>query len=353
MTLLKLNSISPQRRRDGLTLVELLVVMGILAILAAILIPRMRIVNKDRNIREAARVVASSFASASQRAINDTDAGIEIQRNTNILDANGVNYAGTVIYHLRKVHPFTGDSAGAEARAPDSMEQTTYMINAGTSVMIDRPWEQDELDIIQVNDFISFNYSSVRYRISAVGPAAADPMPITIDFGDSALPPLPTQTSGNVPFIIHRKPRRLESSRTELPEGYIIDLRLSGSINPAPAAAMPPYGMDPRPYSYEVTTESVGFLFNRQGGLDTYYPNFTAAILSTNNVFLLIREYDVDEPSLEEVLANPANLWVTVGQQTGAANVADITPDDGAAGTLANRIFGAQRSATTGLSTNQ
>ena len=55
----------------GVTLVELLVVISIMTIIFAILVPRLRAVNEDRNIREAARVVSSAFSRASSRAIND------------------------------------------------------------------------------------------------------------------------------------------------------------------------------------------------------------------------------------------------------------------------------------------
>ena len=101
--------------RLGMTLIELLVVISILVVLAGFLIPRLRMLNKDRNLREAARIVASSFSTASQRGVSDGVAGIEIVRNGNIVDTGGVNYAGTVVYQLRKVPNYTGDVAGSLA----------------------------------------------------------------------------------------------------------------------------------------------------------------------------------------------------------------------------------------------
>ena len=62
------------RERSGMTLIELLVAIAILVIIAAILVPQLRFASADRNIREASRLVASTFAQASQRAINDGEA---------------------------------------------------------------------------------------------------------------------------------------------------------------------------------------------------------------------------------------------------------------------------------------
>ena len=73
-----------QRQRSGMTLIELLVAISILVIIAAILVPQLRFASADRNIREASRMVASLFAEASQRAINDGVAGVVIDRNPNI-----------------------------------------------------------------------------------------------------------------------------------------------------------------------------------------------------------------------------------------------------------------------------
>ena len=60
----------------GFTLVEILVTITIMVILTALLIPNVRTVTKDRNAREAARLVGSIMSQASQRAVNDGVAGI-------------------------------------------------------------------------------------------------------------------------------------------------------------------------------------------------------------------------------------------------------------------------------------
>ena len=99
---------SRNRRRSGMTLIELLVAISILVIIAAILVPQLRFASADRNIREASRIVASLFASASQRAINDGEAGVVIERNPNIVEG-GVAYAGTSLFMLRSVPRYIGE----------------------------------------------------------------------------------------------------------------------------------------------------------------------------------------------------------------------------------------------------
>jgi len=232
----------------GVTLVELLVVVTILSIIFAVLIPRLRAVNEDRNIREAARVVASAFSSASARAINDGTAGLMIVPNRNFQQATFDNFendgfdapyfAGTRIFQMRRLPPYVGDDQNAMAT-----------IASGTTVTISVPFEHDEgaggdgiVDtdddteprlIVQVNDEIRLNNSSYRYRITRVNPPPPGPrtgtLTLTIALGSA---PRLQSVGAMVPFVIHRQPRRLDSSLVELPDGYIIDLRYSGPVLP-------------------------------------------------------------------------------------------------------------------------
>ena len=51
-------------KRRGLTLIELMVVIGILVALTAIAIPAVRMINRDRKVREGAREVNAMLSSA-------------------------------------------------------------------------------------------------------------------------------------------------------------------------------------------------------------------------------------------------------------------------------------------------
>ena len=97
----------------GLTLVELLVAITILTIVTALVVPRIRVINKERTIREAARVAGSVFSTARDRAIAEGTAGVIIQRNLNFStttsSGNRVFFAGTRLFQMRSVPDYIGD----------------------------------------------------------------------------------------------------------------------------------------------------------------------------------------------------------------------------------------------------
>ncbi len=348
----------------GMTLIELLVVVSIMAILAALMIPRLRIINQDRNIREAARIVGSVFATASQRAVNEGTAGVIIERNANLLDADGVNYAGTVLYVMRPVPPYAGDSEFDFATRTNDFVLT-----------IPVPLEQSQ-NIVARNDYVSVNRSSVRYQILDVLPrsGALDLLlsdGVQLDgTGVVVMPPLPGVNNATYPFVIHRQPRRLESSRVELPEGYLIDLRYSGELGGVPrdssVAEVPrswfhdvinPLFLPMNPDRYRTTQ----VIFDSNGMIDRYYfhdpnPNLIRAgrIVSKiplGSLYLLVTTFEIEPKPNHGVLDDPSNLWVTIGNNTGGVNIGYNVPS--IPGTLGNRILSARNLAINGQNAAQ
>ena len=167
------------QQRSGMTLIELLVAIAILVIIAAILVPQLRFASADRNIREASRVVASMFAQASQRAINDGEAGVLIERNPNITDeVTGVAYAATSMFLMRRIPRYIGENIGDQA-----------MISSPTSVSIPLPSEQTALGTIRVGDQISFgNQSQLRFTITDLNEAGSN-LELTLDPSRFGTPP--------------------------------------------------------------------------------------------------------------------------------------------------------------------
>ena len=133
--------------KQGFTLIEMLVVLGIVVTLVALLVPRIRTINDQRGVREASRVVGSKFATASQRAVIDGIAGVRIERNPNFLVNSGLSetlqYASTRISLLREVPNYTGDSLNATATVVvSSLDQPV--------VSIPVPIEQASLQILSL-----------------------------------------------------------------------------------------------------------------------------------------------------------------------------------------------------------
>ena len=296
-----------QRQRSGMTLIELLVAVSILVIIAAILVPQLRFASADRNIREASRMVASLFAEASQRAINDGVAGVVIDRNPNIMEDDGIAYAGTSMFILREIPRYTGD---------DETAMTAGLVDTGTpllAVLIPLPREQEDLDIIRIGDQISFgDQTQVRFLIGGLNDN--QPGQLRILFERSAFGEPPINPSK---FIIHRQPRRLVSSRIDLPTGYLVDLRCSGEVGPTGAF----FAQAPD------ATGSVSYIFNGRGSIDRFFFTNSAGGLATGiptqPAYLMVREYNPDEGGelVENVLSSERQMWVTVEPTTGAANV--------------------------------
>lgn len=359
---IKFARVSRQRRRSGMTLIELLVAVSILVIIAAILVPQLRFASADRNIREASRVVASLFASASQRGINDGEAGVVIERNPNIVDeVTGHAYAGTSMFMLRQVPRYIGEDATdvAELVRLNSVDVPAEpMISSGRDILrrnwvdifITLPLEQQDLRIIRVGDQISFNdQASVRFVITETAfqtdivdnqPKLRLRLAAASDFLNDSFPnpdvtpdPIATDKSRKVigSFIVYRQPRKLLSSRLDMPKGYLVDLRLSGDVNPDEATEML-FDLDNRSVVTDPTAppNSITYLFNSRGSIDRFF--YTALVngnherlfrIPTGPAFLMVREYSTDDggESIGNVLSNDRSMWVTVDPTNGTANV--------------------------------
>ena len=345
-----------QRGRSGMTLVELLVAISILVIIAAILVPQLRFASADRNLREASRTMASLFAQASQRAVNDGVSGVVIERNPNIIDEiTGVAYAGTSMFILREIPPYIGEEATdvaeyAQFSTADFPGTPPHHLFDPSNpfipfdIWIPAPFEED---IVQAGDQISFNGQPLRFNIDSVL-AETHLADSTIDVLRLRLSSPFDFVAGNIPepritrvnpsdqnsqsraeigsFVVHRQPRKLVSSRVDMPTGYLVDLRLSGELSNGNTI----FSLDARSTVDPLvnpTPNSVAYLFNGRGAIDRFVYTDATGIrrvgLPKEPAYLMVREYSPDEggESVESVLRSERQMWVTVDPTTGAANV--------------------------------
>ena len=321
-------------RRTGLTLVELLVVIAIMGLLTALIVPQVRLINKDRNIREAARVVGTALAQARDRAVATGAAGLMIQRNTNLQDGNAAYYGGTRLYLMRKVPNYQGEDAYVTyLGGPNSL--------VGITVSIPKPYQWDDPakeKVIQLGDRIRLNHGSIRYPIIGLPPNGGGPNvpgrinlriglpgnPADLYGGEVVLPRPVENTNTPIPFVIERTPRKIESSRVDLPDGYIIDLRYSGYWNGTTTD-----------FAVVDDQEPIEMIFNRDGSLDRLRVDSVyggAPYNARGAIDLLVTEYRPNDanlvgvPAAQAVLGNPAALWVTLGHQTGGVSVGNNSP---------------------------
>ena len=346
------------KQRLGFTLIEVLVVVSILLILTAVLIPRLRTINKERSLREGARVTGSIFTQASQRAIADGVSGVLLKYNPNFSDGTGYSSAVSNMSLLRAVPTFAGDQEPATGVG-------AFQTGTAGTVSIPYPIEQDDLQIIKSGDSIGFGQSSSRYTILTVTPTpAGTPTTLNLLLDVSYLPDPDTfiATAGGegTAYTVHRLPRELRSSEVELPRNIVVDMRFSGfnmldsgfeqdtggpdMVRPVDVST----GTNRRNTSVfepnprltipgdvvNFTTSDIAILFNERGEMDRMVRLATDNITGTtvyvlqelaiDNLQLFITEVitdvDLTDPN-DNPINSPTNLWVTVNRSTGTANV--------------------------------
>jgi len=350
-----------QTKRDNtnrlaFTLIELLVVISIMAALTALMLPRLRTLNQDRGIREAARVVGSKFAEASDRARRDGTAAVTLVRNPNMVDVDGVLFGASTVFLSRAVPNFTGD------------DSTTGSIRAGSILRIPLPLEFDdsapEENVIRAGDSVRISESSpvtstVAYEITRTMRSGTD-----LDLfltRNSTQPELPVSGTTGISYVIDRQPKILRSSITDLPNGYIVDLRLSGPLetmetngNSGIAAGngfRPLFFEKIKPVAENTPLQDsynrIDVIFDSTGGISsvrTYRGNWddantTARGEQLNRVITGPLQLFVSPTELEEgssPLFSETNLWVTVGNDSGGVNIGYNNPPL----TVATGVFG-------------
>ncbi len=340
----------------GVTLVELLVVIGVMLILATIAIPMMRSLTEARRIREPARAINVYFGRARSRAIESgRPCGVLFER----LERQPQT---SVVLHQVEVPPPYGGNRHVSAVLPVAF--------GGHLRLRVRPIDMAPR-IVRRGDRVKLNYQGALYRIvddrtdnSPVGAVSppADPgrdFPLQngfIDFtangaatvdadgwidshwltlglnsiGTIAVPPFPAP----VPFQIFGQPVASAGAPLELSRGAVVDLGASGT-DLAPDGFAPNAPQDASP---------VIVVFGSDGAVDHVVVHGVWSQV-IGPIYFLIGTWGhvpaapvqagvdsrgnprVPNPDVDDGLYNwedQRNLWVGLNSQTGLVTVAEM-----------------------------
>jgi type II secretory pathway pseudopilin PulG len=353
-----------RRGRGAYTMMELLIVITIMIMLAAITLPVAKQVLNDSHLREASRQLSAYFIMAKARAVHTgRPCGIHFVCQPPLGNATGIR-AVTQLYLAEVPPPYCGDIIGAQAYANSGGAgpwQLTFDANAASLQNLISVGERFE---------IRFNYkgpwfvgkctsTSPSFAASVYGPGGLDGAygragidddgNMTVDDaseyrwpGSDDLPVLPPTLASF--YQIRRAPRRI-GNPLELPAGSCIDMEYSGM------------GQSGADFGYLANggnqLQVLGILFSPQGNVEALYTtvfNGTATstigpIDPTGTLHFLIGKIEkmnlpngaTDDtnrnPSnvhlfdrTESNLADPTSLWVSVGRSGGGVTTAENDP---------------------------
>ena len=283
------------RRRAGMTLVELLVVIGVIVLLMGIAVPAIQSSANQRRVREAARALNVYLGGARNHALETgRPCGVMIQRMANLPQCS------MVMDHVAVPAPYGGESVDAVATVQLTSMQLgrEVVLRANLSPAINTR-------LVSPGDLIQLNNQGPWYTIVTV---ADTQLTLRLDISNGQIVPWSPTASMPMPYKIMRKPLKSHGAPLQLPAGAVIDLQFSGWENAG------------QQFSLGAGTQPIVLVFSPKGSLERiYYEN--TVVLPTQPVYLLIGARErVPAGSAADGLDNwqdRNNLWVTVNAQTG------------------------------------
>lgn len=330
------------RRKGGLTLVELLVVIVILLILTAVAIPVMAPNVEQKRIRESARM-ASIFISGAKARAAETGrlVGVQLER----LSSNP--NASIVLRYIEVPQPYCGDTFD------------------GCSVFYDRSGATPVLkcnlvtfnpDMIKVGSHIRFNGMGWPYEVT--GPAASSG---SKDISGSIVTIVPTNTAapeklwpssldgiydarlyggvwldvdpnpGDDPgdsnhddvrrpllrqmYEVPQAARPLASTPLQLPDGAAIDISISGEGPGGLFTTSLPANPTDMSLLAVSNTEPIGFLFSKNGAISNVLIGTSSSRVSQSIYLSVGRTDGINTASLPSEKPNCADLqtlWISI-----------------------------------------
>ncbi len=292
----------------GVTLIEMLIVVAIIAILAVAGARTMQPAIEGRRIREAARAVNVYLGVARNHALaTGRPCGVMIRRFPNLPQCS------MVLEQVEQPAPYAGNTIDATA---------TLQINPPNSNTVVANLPSDfSSGLVHDGDLVQFNHQGPFYKV-ATGGVAATALTLLVDLSQGQILPWPSGSpSDPVPYKIFRSPTKTAVGPLQLPTGTVIDLAASGvgnTTNFTPTGGM-----------------SVRIMFSPNGSVDKVYRDGGPENV-TDPIFLLIgkREniLDTSNPNWSDF----TNLWIAINPQTGLVTTAEVAPQDPTDGSTAD-----------------
>ena len=325
----------------GLTLVELLVVMGILSVLAAIALPNIKTMIKQQRLGRSAAAVQVYIDAARAKAIGDGHSyGVVIERAGS---DNPIDRAQSfLLRHAYAPPPYSGDTPEAVAVVLPSGNLAFSPMHAPTLVAAARQNKTGNVnaivqpgDIVEIgtvgvslpiqsirfavaSDFVIPGYMQDLQRTPGFVPAngnTTDKWPIDGNPTQAQIDQWPVIVLGNavwndgvfdaaervirvlnpgstVPFFINRRPRASIMPPLEMVEGTVVDLTYSGmgigSPSFSPAAISGDFSAQSLAFAAgNIPYGAVTIMFDAQGAVSEVRIGSTI-VPSTSNIFLLV-----------------------------------------------------------------
>lgn len=292
--------------RRGMTLIELMVVISIVAVLSVYALRMLPGMAEGRRVREAARSLSIYFSLAKNRAVETgRPCGVILQR------MDDEPRASMVMVQAEVPPAYSGDSQ--ETKAQLWYEPAEYKINVKVGPSFNQM-------LVNAGDFMQINNQGYWYKISYVNPLGKL---LVLSTPPGTVLPWPEGVwTAPMSFRIVRRPKQSIAAPLQLSRGMVVDLTASGN-NFSPQLFGP--GNSP-----------VIIMFSPNGSLDRCYWNntLTGNGIPTEPLFFLIgrreqigvgpeNNYAVEDDATRSNWQILKNLWVSISPQTGLVTVTE------------------------------
>ena len=354
--------------RRGLTLLELLIVVGITLAITAIAIPVLVPSQNERRMYEAGREITAMFSGARAKAIETgRPVGVMLHR------VEGLGFATSTLSYAEVPPPFSGgfedarihiaaelftdsngngrydydpdgdgDPSDAEAYT-DANADGAYNfglvvgLSDATSTSPDPSWYR----LVRTGDILKLNYQGHLYSITSTDVDAdgyIQNLPWTLTSETAPyLPTTPTPVDldgdgffdiGGLPYQIIRQPVPAAATSVQLPETVMIDLSSSGSDSLffAPNALGIPS---------MVVGDTITILYMPGGTIGSIHWGSNAVRPTTSLFFLLCRREQLPpgaDPTVLPAWRDLTNRWIGVNVASGQVSTSENFPVDVLAG---------------------